>query len=283
MEKLIMGDVLAGISSKTEQATKAAPDDPADYTVDGLLYCGKCRTPKQVFLAHPGMIVSCLCKCAGEKYQREREEDRKKDQLQKVARMRQVGFPDAEMARYTFDQDDLKNPVASKLCRNYVDHFQDFLKRGKGLLLFGPTGTGKTFLAACISNALIDQGIPCLNTNFTRLTNAISGTYEGKQEFIDGLSRFQLLVIDDLGAERDTEYMGELIYSIIDARYRQRLPLIVTSNLTAQELKNPEQMWRQRVYSRIYELCVPYEVKGVDRRRQILRDTHEEDKRLLGL
>ena len=122
-----------------------------------------------------------------------------------------------------------------------------------------------------------------MSTNFARLTNTISGLYEGKQEYIDGLGQFQLLVIDDLAAERDTEYMGELVYSIIDARYRQRLPLIVTSNLTAQELKSSGQVRRQRVFSRIFEMCVPYEVKGTDRRRQKLRDTNDEDRKLLGL
>ncbi len=280
MDRFNVGDVLTGIAKK---ATEAAPEAREDYIVDGLLFCGKCGTPKQCFVTPPGMLVSCMCRCAAEKYNREREEDRKKEQLQKVARLRQTGFPDAEMARFTFELDDQKNPELSKVCRSYVDSFQEFLRRGKGLLLYGPPGTGKTFSAACISNALIDQGIPCLNTNFARLTNAISGFYEGKQEFIDGLGQFQLLVIDDLAAERDTEYMGELVYSIIDARYRQRLPLIVTSNLTAQELKNPEQMRRQRVFSRIFEMCVPFEVKGVDRRRQMLRDTHEADRKLLGL
>lgn len=280
MDKLFVGDALSGIAKRAAQASPAAP---GDYTVDGILYCGKCRTPKQYFINFTGMLVPCMCRCASEKYDQEREEYRKREQLQRVARLRQTGFPDAQMARFTFEQDDQKNPELSIVCRNYVDHFQEFLAKGKGLLLYGPPGTGKTFLAACISNALIDRGIPCLNTNFTRLTNAISGVYEGKQEYIDGLGQFQLLVIDDLAAERDTEYMGELVYTIIDARYRQRLPLIVTSNLTGSELKNPEQMRRQRVFSRIFEMCVPFEVKGVDRRRQMLRDTHEADRKLLGL
>lgn len=277
-----MSQLLSDISRK---AAEAVPEEPDDYQVDGLLYCGKCQTPKQKIISTfcGPMVVNCMCRCATERYNREREEDRKKEQLQRVARLRQTGFPDAEMTRFTFELDDQKNPELTKLCRNYVDRFQDFLKRGKGLLLYGPPGTGKTFAAACISNALIDQGIPCLNTSFARITNAISGSYEGKQAYIDGLGQFPLLVIDDLAAERDTEFMGEMVYSIIDARYRQRLPLIVTSNLTAQELKNPEQMRRQRVFSRVFEMCFPYEVKGADRRRQKLRDTHEEDRKLLGL
>ena len=283
MEKFFAGDVIEGISRK---AAEAAPEAPGDYVVDGLLYCGKCRTPKQTLFAPMGLpprVVSCMCRCASERYELEQEEWRHKQQLQRIARMREAGFPDGEMARFTFELDDQKNTELSKLCRSYVDNFQNFLKRGKGLLLYGPTGTGKTFAAACISNALIDKGIPCLSTNFARLTNTISGLYEGKQDYIDGLGQFQLLVIDDLAAERDTEFMGELVYSIIDARYRQRLPLIVTSNLTAQELKSPGQMRRQRVFSLIFEMCVPYEVKGTDRRRQKLRDTHDEDRKLLGL
>lgn len=281
MEQVLTG---AALHELAERANQAQPEAPEDYTVDGLRYCGKCRTPKQVRLQTiPGITVACMCRCAGEKYRREREEEQKREQLQRVARLRQTGFPDPELARYTFDRDDGLNPELSAACRNYVERFQTFLERGKGLLLYGPPGTGKTFLAACISNALIDQGIPCLNTNFARLTNTISGLYEGRQTFIDNLRQFQLLVIDDLAAERDTEYMAEMVFSIIDARYRQRLPLIVTSNLTAQELKHPAQIRRQRLFSRLFEMCVPIEVKGTDRRRQLLHDTHEADKKLLGL
>ena len=281
MENLTADSMLSELAAKADLVQGEAPED---YTVDGLRYCGKCRTPKQVRLKTiPSMTVACMCQCAGEKYHQEQEEQRKREQLQRVARLRQTGFPDAELARYTFDRDDRKNPELSAACRNYVDRFQTFLERGKGLLLYGPPGTGKTFLAACISNALIDQGIPCLNTSFSRLTNTISSLHEGKQTFIDSLRQFQLLVIDDLAAERDTEHMGELVYSIIDARYRQGLPLIVTSNLTAQELRYPEHIRRERVFSRIFEMCIPLEVKGADRRRQLLRDSYEADKKLLGL
>ena len=91
--------------------------------------------------------------------------------------------------------------------------------------------------------------------------------FEGKQEYIDELNRFSLLVIDDLASERDTEYMNEMVIDIIDARYRSGKPLIVTTNLTAQELNNPKDIRKKRVYSRLLEMCVPLEVKGTDRRK----------------
>ncbi len=120
-------------------------------------------------------------------------------------------------------------------------------------------------------------------TNFARLVNTICGTVEGKQDYIDGLNRFSLLVIDDLAAERDTEYMNEIVYNIIDSRYRSGLPHIVTTNLTAVELSKPSQMSKQRTYSRLLEMCVPIEVSGKDRRKQKLRDNMVDMKNMLGL
>lgn len=156
-------------------------------------------------------------------------------------------------------------------------------KAGKGLLFYGGVGTGKTFAAACIANALIDQGKPCLVTNFARLVGTIGGMYDGRQEYIDGLDRFELLVIDDLASERDTEYMGEIVHNVIDARYRSGKPLIVTTNLTLAELGNPTDVRRQRVYSRVLEMCFPVEVSGGDRRRERFSDNTEEMAKLLGL
>ena len=123
----------------------------------------------------------------------------------------------------------------------------------------------------------------CLVTNFARLTNTISGMYEGKQEYIDGLDRFDLIVIDDLASERDTEFMGEIVQNIIDARYRTGKPLIVTTNLTSDDLKNPAEIRKQRIYSRLFEMCVPVEVKGTDRRKEKLKQDYKSMEDLLGL
>ena len=77
--------------------------------------------------------------------------------------------------------------------------------------------------------------------------------------------------------------MDEIVQSIIDSRYRSGKPLIVTTNLTAQELKNPLDIRKQRVYSRLFEMCIPIEVKGKDRRKEKLKSSYDELAGLLGL
>jgi DNA replication protein DnaC len=97
------------------------------------------------------------------------------------------------------------------------------------------------------------------------------------------LNKFDLLVIDDLASERDTEFMGEIVQNIIDSRYRAGLPLIVTTNLTADELKHPQEIRKRRIYSRLFEMCVPLEVQHKDRRKQKLINDYDELGALLGL
>ena len=268
---------------KAEEFYTAQTDD--FIGADGLIYCGKCHTQKQCRINILGKerIVYCLCECQKVKRDAAEEEKKRREEMLKIQRLRRMGFPDADMQRWTFDRDDGKNEKISTVAHNYVNNFSEMKKRGKGLLLFGKVGTGKTFISACIANALIDKGRPCLVTNFARLVNTITGMYDGKQDYIDGLNQFDLLVIDDLASERDTEYMGEIVQNIIDSRYRAWLPLIITTNLTSDELKHPADMRKQRIYSRLFEMCVPFEVIGIDRRKQKLRDEFSEISELLGL
>ena len=256
-----------------------------DYIKGGLLHCGKCHTPKQVRIELFGeeRMPYCLCKCETEKRDTEIAELKKQKEQQRIRELRGMGFPDAEMQNWTFDNDDNTNPKVSAIAHKYVENFSKLKEKGKGILFYGSVGAGKTFISACIANALIDQGYPCLVTNFARLTNTISGMYDGKQAYIDGLNRFSLLVIDDLASERDTEYMNEIVFNIIDARYRSGLPLIITTNLTAQELNNPAQISKQRIYSRLLEMCIPVEISGTDRRKKKLRSDINEMKDMLGL
>lgn len=268
-----------------EAAKKNNPEKEGDYRVDDLLYCGKCHTKKERWIESdyiPKRKVPCLCACATaarDAVDRARKEEQEK--INKM-RLRSAGFPDRAMMEWTFDNDDGANPEFTEICKRYVEHFNEFYRDGKGLLFYGTVGTGKTFMASCIANALIEKGKLCLVTNFARITNEMQADFNHRQEYLDKLNQNALLIIDDLAAERDTEYMNEIIMNVIDARYRVKKPLIVTTNLTAEELGTPSDIKRSRVFSRLFEMCLPYEVKGNDRRRKSLASDMEKYSWLFG-
>lgn len=274
------------IDSLEKSASERIKAVDGDYIGDdGLLYCGKCHTKKQTRVTILGKERTpfCICQCEAEKREQEEAERKRMEFQQSVKKLRQAGFPESEMQHWTFDNADGSNEQIMRAARNYVVNFKEFRKSGKGLLFFGTVGTGKTYASACIANALIDEGYPVLMTNFARIANTVSGMWEGKQEYYDSLNRFPLLVLDDLAAERKTEYMSEIVFNVIDARYRAGLPLIVTTNLTSEELKHPSDISYQRTFSRLLEMCIPVKVEGKDKRLEKLKADIQPMKELLGL
>lgn len=260
------------------------PSD-GDYIKDGLLYCGKCHTPKQCGLEIGGRVIKpyCMCRCEVEENERRKEDERAREKMQRVDRMRRTGFQDSEMREWTFANDDGKDAKTMAAMKRYVERFPEMLENGTGLMLYGNVGSGKSFAAACIANALIENGTPCLMTNFQRIVNKLQNGFDGKQEYIDSLQRFDLLVIDDFATERRTEYMTEQVAAVIDARYRSKLPLIVTTNINPRGLMGADVIGKQRIYSRIMDMCVPVAFNGQDRRRSDYAARTAAAKELLGL
>lgn len=279
-------DISAFIDGIEKRAAANIKAEQGDYIGDdGLLYCGKCNTKKQTRINVLGKEKTpyCLCKCEADKRDREEEERRRIEFQQRIKEYRRVGFPESDMEHWTFANADDPNDKIIAAARKYVDNFSEFREKGKGLLLFGTVGTGKTYAAACIANALIDKGYPVMMTNFARIANTVGGMWEGKQEYYDSLNRFPLLILDDLAAERKTEYMSEIVFNVIDSRYRAGLPLIVTTNLTSEELKHPSDISYQRTFSRLLEMCLPVKVEGKDKRLEKLKADIQPMKDLLGL
>lgn len=266
-----------------ENATPEAAE--GDYVKDGILYCGKCNTAKQAEVTINGTVMRprCMCQCEAEAYDREEKAWRIALNRQQIARNREVAFTEKDLQRCSFAADDNSNPKVGTIARNYVKNFKRFRTDGKGLILYGGTGTGKTFAAACIANALLDKGVRVMMTNFPRIINTLSGMYEGKQAYIDDLNHYSLLVIDDFAIERQTEFTAEIVQNVIDSRYMARKPLILTTNISYNELMNPTDMKKQRLYSRLKEMCLMVEVKGKDRREQKMADNIAELSQLLGL
>lgn len=273
------------VSNLIKQSLTAISRNEGDYLgKDGLLYCGKCHTKKQTEVMFKGIKrrPMCLCKCETEKRDKEEAEKKKNEFEQKIKELRRVGFPESNMQEWSFANDDMTNSRVTNAMKKYVDNFEKMKKKGKGLLLYGSVGTGKTYSACEVANALIDKGYPVLVTNFARIINALQATFE-KQEYIDSFNRFSLLVIDDLGIERNTEFAKEQVYNIIDNRYRVGLPMIITTNLSIDKIKKPDDIDNGRIYDRILERCFPVEVSGQSRRRKAIREDYNNTKDMLGL
>lgn len=256
-----------------------------DYYDDkGLLYCGKCRTPKQSEFRMLDRVIRPyhLCQCESEMLAKEEAEREQHELQKKIREMRRKCFKDEAMQRWTFANDDMSNEKLTKAMRNYVEHFLEFKKMGKGLLLYGHCGTGKTYAACEVANALLDKGYSVLVTNFASVLNELQSTFE-KQDFIDGINNYSLLILDDLGIERDTSFAREQVYNIIDARYRAGLPMIITTNLTMDKIKATQDIDNMRIYDRILERCFPIEVNGENKRRKAVRESYGDMKNLLGI
>lgn len=247
---------------------------PGDYKKDGLLMCGCCHAPKQKIQKLPkpkggyeDRVVPITCMCERKEADTLREQDEKAKKIVMVRELQdEHGLSDSFYRKLTFDQDDRHDAEKSDICRNYVARWDEVKADSLGVLLYGPVGTGKSFYACCIANALLENGVPTAVTNFPRLLNILQSTKD-RQRFIDHLATYQLLVIDDLGTERDSPFAAEQVYNVIDSRARSGLPLIVTTNLTLDEMQNPPTMQLKRIYDRISEMCpIVIKMNGESRR-----------------
>ncbi len=256
-----MSDILDIIPPALTEAKAEA----GDYERDELLYCGKCHTPKQTM--QNGRKFRVMCRCAE---QAVAEEERAATRAQFEKRLQglesmHITLPGS--LRHTFADDDGQNPKVSHVCRRYVEQWDKMLAENIGILFYGSVGTGKSFYASYIVNALQDRQVVSTVTSFSRLLNILQYSKE-RQAFIDGLAAYKLLVLDDLNAERDTSYAAEQMLNIVESRSSTRLPIIVTTNLTLEQLNAAPSLQYARIYDRVLELC-PVRVKmaGESRRR----------------
>ena len=119
-------------------------------------------------------------------------------------------------------------------------------------------------------------------TSFVRILQEMQGFDREREEaFTYKLNSVKLLIIDDLGAERSTDYALEKVYGIIDNRYRAKKPLILTTNLTLRQMQEATDIRYTRIYDRIFEMCYPLEFSGVSWRKREAAQRYEETKKLL--
>ena len=151
-----------------------------------------------------------------------------------------------------------------------------------GYLFWGPVGTGKSFLADCIANALLEQEVTVKMTNFNTILNDLFAV-EDKTEYISSLNGYELLIIYDLGVERSSEYALENIFSVIDRRYQSRKPSIITTNLPLLQLKQETKIGKKRIYDRILERCISVKIDGISRREAMANNNMQIMKKILNI
>lgn len=223
-----------------------------DYR-DGVLYCGTCQTPKETPVkALGGKLMPIMCECETALVKARVESADKREKEDRIRRNYDNGMPDMLYRQWTFEKDNLNNPNATMIAKAYVDNWKQNKAENRGLLFAGSVGTGKTYLACCIANALLNQGATVLVTEMATLLRR-AGQFD--DSIYEDMERFSLVIIDDIGVERTTDFALEQVTQIINARYKSNKPLIVTTNLTPQEMANQKQLEKRRIYDRILERC----------------------------
>jgi DNA replication protein DnaC len=171
--------------------------------------------------------------------------------------------PVSDMAR------DLATKGAVNDVGRFIDNLDDQLDSGRGLWLFGDTGTGKTTLAMLISKAALAAGRSVAIYSLPKLLARIRQTYDAEPggdsylAFFERLTAVDLLHIDDLGAEKRSDWVLEQLYALINERYEAERSVLITTNLPHEEL---EEQIGQRTVSRLSQMCDEIPLFGDDRR-----------------
>ena len=262
---------------KSMQALLEQPAKVEDYREEeGFLCCGKCHTRKEEPFAVPLVLGTkimdrhpSMCRCRQEEDARIKAETARRDHLITVNRLKSVCFTSPAMRSCTLENADLSRMEHADLVRFYVENWEEMRKLNTGYLLYGGVGNGKTYTAAAIANALMEKEVSVLMRNMGYFLNT---GFADKEEILRDIQRYSLLILDDLGMERGTEYGLEMVFSVINARYESGKPTIITTNLSLNTLRNPQDLAHQRIYDRVLEMCVPVQFHGRSLRGELARN-----------
>lgn len=285
------------MKSVAENGLRAQVRNPGDYQDEnGILICGKCGEPRQKFIlvddptdsnseykAKLKVVASCRCE-REEEERKKREEEAAKD-MEKIQRLRKASLLDEKLGGATFDTFRVTsyNERNLRLCKRYAMKFDQMVEKNQGLIFWGSVGTGKSFAAACIANYLLNRKVPVVMTSFVKLLEAFQSGRDEETAILNRLGYAKLVIFDDLGAERGTDYALEKVYNIVDSRYRKNLPMILTTNLTVEEMKGEIDMRYKRVYDRVFETCYPMQFTGPSWRMKEASRRYKDMEELLGV
>ena len=251
---------------------------------DGLLHCGVCGEGKEYYAKVLGRTVPCNCRCIRLEMAAEEKRRLEEQEMQRVRELAQYSIRGEKVQGARFEnaetRPDMEKPM--QIAKRYVQQW-DAIYGGKtdmnGLLLYGPPGTGKSYLAACIANALMERRVTVLYTSVSRLVDAHP---EDQPAILRGMRSTRLLVLDDLGTERGTDYVLERVYNIINERCNSKKPMVVTTNLDMAQMKYCTDVRYNRIFERVRAMCYPVRMDGESWRKRKAIEAMAEMKRILG-
>lgn len=244
---------------------------------DGKEYCSKCGEPLLLDIHFDGPLAAQLgavrhvprnCECMRIMFEKEEAEEERKRFLANLEATRYNSILSDKWRGNRFDKDDGRNQKVRRMCETYVSKWEDMIEGNYGLAFVGGNEGGKTFWASCLANALVESGASVLMTTVPQLISEMTEGYgENHSYVLRRIKDVQFLILDDVGVERDTDFVLEKTFEIIDTRGNAMKPLIITSNIRAEAWTNPPDMRYARIYSRLGEMC-PAVIKMEGKYRQ---------------
>lgn len=286
-----MGDIVSigsALTAARESLVNGLIADGDRRADDGMIFCGKCGMPKTQWIDSPRggrFLFPTNCRCMQQEVDAIRKTDAiRENQREAMEReeRRVNAFQTRSLMRCTFATDDRKHASISDRLKKYCAAADRMLAKGYGIALTGDTGSGKTFLAAAVANELISRGYTVWMATLREIFDRMGGEFDQdrREECTRKILRTGFLIIDDFGVERGGDFTEERVYSIINARYNTRKPMIITTNLSKADLTSPA-AGKSRVYSRICEMCPAVFAVTGDRRAGLMVDRLNDMKEIL--
>lgn len=195
-------------------------------------------------------------------------EDILEREQQRALRLREKSNLGRRFFDRTFDNfDETDNRKAKRACQDYVkDRKYEAVNVKNGLILCGGYGTGKTHLAAAIANELVSNGVAVLFDTYNGHLEKLKAEYSTNEvpRYLETMRTIPMLILDDVGKEKLTEWSQSIMFEVINARYEAMLPIIITTNMNQERL---EKYCDGASFSRLIEMCEAVVTGGTDRRR----------------
>lgn len=226
--------------------------------------CKTCGEPlyREVCLFNDKNIqVARMCACQRAHEEQDAKEREQLEKAKKIHAARKICFDNPVYASMTFDNDKNHESQERHITESYAKNFLKMKESGSGLLIFGKPDASKTFYSSCIANAVLDMGCSVIMEKPARIIAKVMKQGFNK-DYVSELSKIDLLILDDFGTESGSEYRQEVMYDVIDSRFKK--PLIVTTNLTKEEILSPSNVSDERLFGRILDCCMPVEFKQVN-------------------